>query len=101
MLMGDGTAYFFRNNYYMRVEVNTGTNDDKVVGSGPKLIRDNWSVLNDVAFDTVDAILTSPHRGNTYFFSGNDYVRMRINPVYGIATTTDEMTGPRKAVSQG
>ncbi|KAI3317683.1 Hemopexin-like domain-containing protein [Xylariaceae sp. AK1471] len=97
VLMDDGTAYFFRGKQYVRVEVKPGTNDDTVVGSGPKPIRGNWSVLDQVGFDTVDAILTSPHDGNTYFFSGNDYVRMVIKP----ATTYDQMTGPRKPVSEG
>lgn len=80
VLMDDGTAYFFRGNLYVRVRVKPGTNNDEVVGSGPKPIRGNWSVLDQVGFDTVDAILTSPQGGNTYFFSGNDYVRMKIRP---------------------
>jgi len=80
VLMDHGTAYFFRGDQYVRVDVKPATNADKVVGSGPKPIRGNWSVLDQVGFNTVDAILTSPHGGNTYFFSGNDYVRMKIHP---------------------
>ncbi|KIK57428.1 hypothetical protein GYMLUDRAFT_759086 [Collybiopsis luxurians FD-317 M1] len=97
VLMDDGTAYFFRGNQYVRVDIKPGTNHDKVVGSGPKPIKGNWSVLDQVGFDTVDAILSTPQGGNHYFFSGNDYVRMKIHP----GSTRDELTGPRKPVSEG
>ena len=80
VLLDDGTAYFFRGDKYVRIEVNPGTHKDKVVGSGPKPIKGNWSVLDSVGFKSVDAILTSPRGGDTYFFNGKDYVRMKINP---------------------
>ena len=80
MLLDDGTAYFLRGDKYVRIEVNPGTHKDIVVGSGPKPIKGNWSVLDSVGFKSVDAILTSPRGGDTYFFNGKDYVRMKINP---------------------
>lgn len=81
VVVQDGTAYFFRGNQYVRVRIKPGTNDDTVVGSGPKSIRGNWPVLEQVSFDTVDSILPHPHIQNTfYFFSGNDYIKMAFQP---------------------
>lgn len=80
VLLSDGTAYFFRGDQYVRVDVQPGTNDDKVVESGPLDIRDYWNVLDQSGFRTVDAILQSPLGGNTYFFCDDDYVRMIIKP---------------------
>ena len=80
VLMNDGTAYFFRGDQYVRVDVQPGTHNDTVVGRGPKPIHGNWHVLDNVGFSTVDAILTSPTGGNQYFFNGVDYVRMVITP---------------------
>lgn len=97
VLLSDGTAYFFRGSQYVRVDVRPGTNGDTVVGTGPKPIQGNWPVLDQAPFKTVDSILTSPHGGDTYFFSGSNYLKMIIHP----ASTQDKLTGAVKPVKEG
>ncbi|KAF3069823.1 hypothetical protein GL218_07887 [Daldinia childiae] len=97
VLLSDETAYFFRGSQYVHVTVKPGTNDDKVIGNGPKPIKSNWPVLDKASFETVDAILPSPHGRDTNFFSGSNYVKMIIHE----GSANDELTGPVKPVREG
>ncbi|RDX46158.1 hypothetical protein OH76DRAFT_1407290 [Lentinus brumalis] len=73
-------AYFFSGERYVRVKLNLGTNNDYIV-DGPTQIVDGWASLKDAGFKTVDTILPNPSNlEEAYFFSGERYVRIKVNP---------------------
>ncbi len=58
----------------------TGTNNDYIV-DGPSQIIDGWASLKGAGFKTVDTILPNPSNlEEAYFFSGERYVRIKVNP---------------------
>ncbi|KAH8690290.1 Hemopexin-like domain-containing protein [Talaromyces proteolyticus] len=83
----DGEAYFFRGANYVRVHVW----DDKVV-YGPAKLATEWPGLTEAGFDTVDAALPiAKGNGETYFFNGINYVKIRV-----VASAPDKITyGPK------
>ncbi|WEW60449.1 hypothetical protein PRK78_005935 [Emydomyces testavorans] len=75
-------AYFFSGIHYMRVRYTPGTPKEEVV-FGPKKIIDEWKILRESGFDTVDAFAINSESGgevDTYAFSGSKYVRFRFKP---------------------
>jgi hypothetical protein len=71
-----GEAYFFSGNQYVRIKIGVSSSDDEIV-FGPARIIDEWKVLNQAGFDTVDAAIPVPgEEGQAYFFSGGQYVRV-------------------------
>lgn len=90
-------AYFFRKTQYVLISVSSGTNDDQIV-NGPKEIVTEWPSLRDANFSTVDMALPSPEGGGeTYFFSGTQYVLIKLEP----GTTNDTIiNGPKRVASE-
>lgn len=83
----DGEAYFFRGENYVRVHVF----DDKIVYGPAKLVTE-WPGLTSAGIDVVDAAFPVPGgNGETYFFSGVNYVKAKV-----VASVLDKITwGPK------
>lgn len=73
-------AYFFKDDKYAVIQWAPGTTDDTIV-TGPKSVVDYWPALKEAGFATVDAVLPNPdNKGQAYFFSGENYALIEINP---------------------
>ncbi|KAI9767388.1 MAG: hypothetical protein M1839_004530 [Geoglossum umbratile] len=90
-------AYFFAGERYVKVKLVPGTNNDTAI-FGPANISDEWPSLVKAGFKTVDAAFPSPEgEGMAYFFSGTQYVKIKVVPgtqedtvVFGPASIADE-----------
>ncbi|KAL2129735.1 hypothetical protein VTI74DRAFT_7398 [Chaetomium olivicolor] len=93
----EGEVYFFSGTRYVRIKFVPGTPEESIV-YGPANIADEWKSLAKAGFETVDAVLPVPgHEGQAYFFSGNQYAKIRFTP----GTPTEEVTyGPTSIVGQ-
>jgi hypothetical protein len=81
VVWGNGKAYFFKGNQYIRYNIAT----DKVDAGYPKPIAGNWPGL---WADNIDAAVVWPN-GKAYFFKGSQYIR------YDIATDKADSGYPK------
>jgi hypothetical protein len=93
----ESEVYFFSGTRYVRIKFVPGTSEESIV-YGPAKIADEWKSLVKAGFETVDAVLPVPgHEGQAYFFSGNQYAKIKFTP----GTPTEEVTwGPTNIVGQ-
>lgn len=74
--MGDGVAYFFSGNKYIRVSsIAVGKNTD-ILDVKPTEIVNGWPSLKEAGFKSIVAVL-SIGDSDAYFFSGSQYVRVK------------------------
>lgn len=73
--MGNGTAYFFNRQKYLRVDSIQVAKGGDYVTAGPTAISNAWGSLRDAKFDTIDAVLPMGN-GVAFFFSGTNYIRV-------------------------
>lgn len=78
-----GKSYLFSGKWYVRYSTVPGTID----AGYPKLIEGNWAGLPASFNSGIDAALWRPSTGKSYFFKGNQYVR--------ITDTTMDATYPK------
>lgn len=71
---GNGQAYFFRGNGYVRYTMDPAT--EGVDPGYPKYISGNWKGLWP---DGIDAAVVWP-KGKAYFFKGTQYIRYTMDP---------------------
>ncbi|MFJ7416219.1 FG-GAP-like repeat-containing protein [Streptomyces sp. NPDC098077] len=101
-------AWFFQGDRYVRVKLDVGGRDDTVL-IGPKPIADNWPSLAAASLTAgasdhyadftalLTGAMTNPAKPDeAYFFSGSQYVRIRIVP----GTTDDTIVNGPKAIAQ-
>lgn len=93
----EGEVYFFSGTRYVRIKFVPGTPEESIV-FGPANIADEWKSLVKAGFETVDAVFSVPgNEGQAYFFSGNQYAKIKFTP----GTPTEEVTyGPTSIVGQ-
>jgi hypothetical protein len=93
----ENQLYVFSGTRYVRIEYVPGTSEESIV-YGPYNIADQWKSLVAAGFDTIDAILpVAGYPGEAYFFSGNQYVRIKI----GVSSSDDEIVfGPHKIIDK-
>ncbi|KAB5588702.1 Albumin-2 [Ceratobasidium theobromae] len=70
-------SYFFCGSRYARIEFTPSQSGDQILG-GVRPIKGNWLSLDKAGFTTVDGAIQVPgHSDQTYFFSGEHYIRVR------------------------
>lgn len=75
-------AYFFSGTQYLRLRYTPATPKEEVV-FGPTKITNEWKILRDAGFETVDAFVPNSNSNSevdVYAFSGTKYVRFRFTP---------------------
>ncbi|KAM7190393.1 Hemopexin-like domain containing protein [Rhypophila sp. PSN 637] len=104
----ENQVYFFSGTKYLRIRFTPGTPDEELL-NGPTEISSGWASLDKAGFKTVDAILpitgVESAKGEAYVFSGDQYVRVKVNPgvhrgdtiVFGPANIADEWPNLAKA----
>jgi len=70
---GNGKAYFFAGNQYLRYDLK----NDRVDSGYPLPIAGNWPGLAEAGFTSIDAVSVWGD-GKLYFFRGNQYVRYDV-----------------------
>lgn len=87
----EGEIYVFSGTRYVKIKFVPGTPEESIL-YGPANIVDEWKSLAKAGFETIDAVLPVPgHEGQVYFFSGNQYVKIKFTP----SSSTEEITfGP-------
>lgn len=99
-----GEVYIFSGTRYVRIKFVPGTPEERIV-YGPAKIVDEWKALAKAGFETVDAVLPIPgHDDQAYFFSGNQYVRIKFTAgtpneeiLYGPTSIVEEWKALDKA----
>ncbi|EFW16758.1 hypothetical protein D8B26_001275 [Coccidioides posadasii str. Silveira] len=99
-----GEGYFFKGQRYLRMWWKPGTPEERKV-FGPAKITDEWKIIRDAGFTSVDAMLPSTNDPQkVYAFSGNRYVRFSFVPgtpqeskIFGPAKIVDEWKSLRDA----
>ncbi|KAH7333831.1 Hemopexin-like domain-containing protein [Rhizoctonia solani] len=69
-------AYIFSGEKYARIKFTEGQTNDELL-DGPKAITTGWSVTKFHSFDTI--IPRPGNNQNTYIFSGDKYVQIKVN----------------------
>ncbi|KAM7185906.1 hypothetical protein V8F20_011610 [Naviculisporaceae sp. PSN 640] len=93
----EGQVYFFSGENYLRLRFTPGTPDEELL-NGPTKITLGWASLDKAGFRTVDAIMpitgVREAEGEAYVFSGDQYVRTKVNP--GVHGGDEIVFGPAK-----
>ncbi|KAE8446430.1 hypothetical protein EG329_012035 [Mollisiaceae sp. DMI_Dod_QoI] len=86
-------AYFFSGDKYALVNIN-----DRRIVQGPHVTTTRWPSLKSARFTMIDAVLPHPNNnGEAYFFSGNLYALIKINP----GTSNDYIVnGPKQIMTE-
>lgn len=96
----EGEHYFFSGTQYVRIKFTPGTPDEELL-NGPTDIVSGWASLDEAGFSKVDAVLpitADGVEGEAYVFSGDSYVRIKVNP--GVHRGDNIVYGPAKIADQ-